>query len=82
VQQYQHPGQREPIARGIASYLAREVRPVEVEGWLPPDRVGDHCFVYFRALIGGQPRLYAWRYDPATGRVEPQDAETRLLSGW
>lgn len=82
VQQFRHPGQREPIVRGIASYLARETRPVVVEGWLPPDRVGDYCFVYFRALIGGQPRLYAWRYEPSTGRVEPQDAETRLLSGW
>ena len=82
VEAYRAPGQGAPLGTVLAAALARETRPVHVEGWQPAEAAGDVCMARLRATIGNEYRSFVWYYDPQSGRVEARDDATKRLSGW
>jgi len=82
IEAYRAPGQAQPLGEVIAANLARETRPVKVEGWKPAEAGSDFCMASFRATIGNDLQSFVWYYYPQSGRVEASNDATKRLSGW
>lgn len=82
VQQYRAPGQRLTVEANAELVAASGRQPVRLGAWTARGSTANRCIISLGAVVGNEPRTFAWTYNRDTGAVTADDDATKRLSGW